>query len=268
MVYWNRGLISSQEHLPTNSGTSGVYDLTSQQIYTSESQWPEYDGIVQSGLRVYLDSGNSNSYSGTGTTWYDLSGNGNHATLVNGPTWNSTYGFHFDGSNDYAEISSFDIPARPYTISVWVSHSNAFSLSSETYIYQAAASGTNPAVSFTKNGYFGGRTVELTNQLVSGSTGSSNVVGSTAVMGYIFYNITAVASTTDLRIYLNGTLDNSASSSGAVVSKTGNTIIGKPASSSSGYFYGDLSEVMIYNRALSATEVTHNFDAVKSNYGL
>ena len=133
MVYWNRGLISSQEHLPTNSGTSGVYDLTSQQIYTSESQWPaaasssggggSSSGIVSSGLLMHLDAGNSSSYSGSGTTWSDLSGNGNHATLINGPTYSSADGgaLDFDGSNDYATASLL-MPSRPYTASVWINH--------------------------------------------------------------------------------------------------------------------------------------------------
>jgi len=36
-----------------------------------------------------LDAGNSASYAGTGTTWTDLSGKGNHGTLVNSVTYNS-----------------------------------------------------------------------------------------------------------------------------------------------------------------------------------
>jgi len=66
-----------------------------------------YDGpkIVTDGLVLVVDAANKNSYPGTGTTWYDISGNGNHATLTNGPTWNSLGYFSFDGSNDYADIS-------------------------------------------------------------------------------------------------------------------------------------------------------------------
>ena len=227
------------------------------------------EGGSSSGLLLHLDANNSSSYSGTGTTWYDLSGNGNHATLVNGPTYSqNALGIGFDGSNDYAEISSLDIPARPYTISVWVSHNNNFTMNNETYISQDAASGTNDAVSLAKNGYFNGRTVALTNQLVPGSTGSSNVVSITPLTAVDYWNITAVASTTDLKIYLNGTLDYSVTSSGAVVPKTGNIIIGKSANSSSNYLNAYLAEVLIYNKALSATEVTQNFNAVKSTYGL
>ena len=48
--------------------------------------------IVNDGLVLYLDAANSKSYSGTGTTWTDLSGNLNNATLVNGPTYSSLNG--------------------------------------------------------------------------------------------------------------------------------------------------------------------------------
>lgn len=47
-------------------------------------------GIVQSGLVLNLDAGVSSSYSGSGTTWIDLSGNGNNGTLVGSPTYNSS----------------------------------------------------------------------------------------------------------------------------------------------------------------------------------
>jgi hypothetical protein len=36
--------------------------------------------IVTEGLVTHLDASNSSSYSGSGTTWFDLSGNGNNAT--------------------------------------------------------------------------------------------------------------------------------------------------------------------------------------------
>ena len=39
--------------------------------------------ILTDGLALLLDSSSSRSYPGTGTTWYDLSGNDNHGTLVN-----------------------------------------------------------------------------------------------------------------------------------------------------------------------------------------
>ena len=45
--------------------------------------------IITDGLVLCLDAGDGKSYSGSGTAWTDRSGNDNHGTLVNGPTFNS-----------------------------------------------------------------------------------------------------------------------------------------------------------------------------------
>ena len=74
-------------------------------------------GIVQDGLVLNLDAGVAQSYSGTGTTWTDLSGNGNNGTLTNGPVFNSDRGgsIVFDGTNDYVQFSSVSVQ----TICFW-----------------------------------------------------------------------------------------------------------------------------------------------------
>jgi hypothetical protein len=61
--------------------------------------------IVTNGLILCLDAANPKSYPGTGTTWYDISGNGNHFTLYNSPTF-SDGSFSFDGTNDYANSTN------------------------------------------------------------------------------------------------------------------------------------------------------------------
>ena len=56
--------------------------------------------IVTDGLVLCLDASDPQSYSGSGTAWSDRSGNGNHGTLVNGPTFNSDGYIELDGTND------------------------------------------------------------------------------------------------------------------------------------------------------------------------
>ena len=65
-------------------------------------------GIVTQNLVVNLDAGDSSSYSGSGTTWNDISGQGNHVTLINGPSYFTSNGgyLRFDGNNDYAYFPS------------------------------------------------------------------------------------------------------------------------------------------------------------------
>ena len=75
---------------------------------------------VTNGLVLHLDARDTNSYSGSGNTWSDLSGNNYNAT-ISGATFNSNgkY-FYFDGSNDYVNTnktaSQFGIYNTNYTM--------------------------------------------------------------------------------------------------------------------------------------------------------
>jgi len=63
--------------------------------------------LFTNGVTVHLDASNPTSYSGSGTTWYDLSGNGLNAELQNGVLWSSEDGgvMTFDGTNDQAVVA-------------------------------------------------------------------------------------------------------------------------------------------------------------------
>ena len=78
-------------------------------------------GIVTDGLVLNLDAGNPQSYPGSGTTWTDLSGNGNNGTLLNGVGYDSDNGgsLVFDGSNDYVTTPLFGDSTTNRTFSVW-----------------------------------------------------------------------------------------------------------------------------------------------------
>lgn len=83
--------------------------------------------VIQSGLVLHLDASNSNSYSGAGSIWYDLSTKGNHCTLTNSPTYSSTDGgtIEFNGSNNYGTItnnSSLNFGTGDFTILVAMRH--------------------------------------------------------------------------------------------------------------------------------------------------
>ena len=64
--------------------------------------------IVTNGLVLCLDAADKKSYPGTGTTWFDRSGNGNNGILVNSPTFNSGNGgsIVFVGHNDYVNCGT------------------------------------------------------------------------------------------------------------------------------------------------------------------
>lgn len=80
-------------------------------------------GIPQDSLLVYLDSSLSESYPGTGTDWFDISGNDNHATLHGGAVYVDAVGqsIYTDGSNDYIRftVSEDIVGNEPWSISIW-----------------------------------------------------------------------------------------------------------------------------------------------------
>ena len=80
--------------------------------------------IVTSGLVLCVDAANPRSYPGSGTTWYDASGNGNTGTLSNGPVYTSGINgyFTFDGVDDLATFPSTTSTniSTTITASVWV----------------------------------------------------------------------------------------------------------------------------------------------------
>ena len=94
--------------------------------YYNGSYWLDTDTNVPteipitSGLICHLDASRTDSYPGTGTTWTDLSGNGNHFTLTNGPTFDANANggvFNLDGTNDHiTNNSNINLSASNYTI--------------------------------------------------------------------------------------------------------------------------------------------------------
>jgi hypothetical protein len=71
------------------------------------------------GIEIFLDATNTDSYPGTGNTWYDLSGKGRHATLNNGTAFvgsgNTAY-FLFDGTDDSASTGGTNFPLYSFEI--------------------------------------------------------------------------------------------------------------------------------------------------------
>jgi len=81
------------------------------------------NSIVTDGLVFYVDAGNSNSYSGSGTDWNDLKSTYD-STLANNPVYSSTNGgsLDFDGTDDRADVPMSDVYTYMggFTISYWI----------------------------------------------------------------------------------------------------------------------------------------------------
>ena len=83
--------------------------------------------IPMSGLLLYLDAGDVASYPGTGTTWFDLSGNNHDAVLENGADFDNLFAINFDGIDDRVSITHNSVArigaSTPgHTIITWVNN--------------------------------------------------------------------------------------------------------------------------------------------------
>ena len=212
--------------------------------------------VVTDGLLVYLDAANTRSYSGSGNTVYDLSGLGNTSELINGPTYSSSNlgTFVFDGTNDAIHINSLAniLPKTAYTKIAYFYVTN--SLTSNNII----SGGWSGAHAFWLQGV---------NRLYAGHNGAwSTVTGSTALVNDTWYfGAVTYSSTTGWKLYLNGREDGSSANT---TTFTGDQEIIIGAYDSGNNFTGRISNVQVYNRALTATEIVQNYNATKKRYGL
>ena len=222
------------------------------------------------GLVLYLDASNNASYSGSGNTWYDLSGNSNKATFADSPSFQSlpqSY-FNFDGVNDYMTIvrSSSMSPTSALTQEVWFN----FSIVPNVAIFIGLQYGTS-----TNNTYALWKDSSLLYGGVNTSGSFSYIgIGTSYMSGNKWHHFVHTYDGSAQKLYLDGVLLNSASITGSIQYDANNTrvLIGADDNGSgynTGASYphsGKLNQVRIYNRALSSEEVIRNYNAQKKRY--
>lgn len=226
--------------------------------------------IITNGLVLCLDAANPKSYPGSGTTWSDLSGNGNNGILTNGPTYNSGNGgsLMFDGVNDYGTIigsSSLNIGGLNLTISATIKTSSLANASHGAGIF-SKYSGSNDGlyeillinISSVNYVYF---------RMLSVGIYSPAII---PIQLNQVYNISCVYENGTMRNYINGIEESSGSFKNINITQnvSGNIIIGMRSGNFSSMFTGNFYNGLIYDRALSASEIQQNFNATRSRYGI
>lgn len=222
--------------------------------------------IVTNGLILNLDAGNPASYPGTGTVWTDLSGNGNNATLVNGVGYTSSNqgSLIFDGVNDYTVVNTFPPPSS-FSIGVWVK----IDYSNSTTFARIVEKGLNNefSLNLNKNQCPDKYAFQLFNAN-NAITSTINVNSSNYVYIVVTNEYTSGNNSNSAKMYINGTLDGTYTTTGTFYRSNPLYIGGNPGAISLTALSGNIPVVQMYNRSLSSSEVTQNFDALKSRYGL
>jgi hypothetical protein len=218
--------------------------------------------IITNGLVLCLDAANSKSYPGSGTTWTDLSGNGNIGELVNSPTYNSSnLGYFQFVTNDYARIpNNTALDTQTPTVEVWVktnaTSQNGFWFEKGTVNTQYSLFQEGSVIQWRMN--IGG----ITNLSTTTATymDTSN-----------WYQVVGTYTSGTRRLYINGVQVNSDTRSGTIATNSGGMSIGVYGGFSGGrgyYYNGNLSLCRIYNRALTAQEIQQNFNATRSRFSI
>lgn len=224
--------------------------------------------IVTDGLVVLLDAANPKSYSGSGTTWFDLSGNGNNGTLTNGPTFSTQNNgsILFDGMDDFTNIVNSNVGnfgTSNFSISVW-GKATLSSVGSRGLIskYNPHSSNGTGWFLFFRDGQVWARITQDLSAPLEMSQITANVLGN------LWYNFVITRNQNNFSLYSNGNLLQANTTTNIInCSSTGPLRIG--SGYSSGYYYsGNCSLAKIYNRALTIQEIQQNFNALRGRYGL
>ena len=214
--------------------------------------------LVTSGLVLCLDAGNSKSYPGSGTTWTDLSGRGNTVPMTNGAGYDGQ-SLIYDGTT---QRTSIDLPAlktENITLSTWFK---------QTKIY-AGSDGIVVAAMTDHNNWRNGYYIYYGYAMYFATGNGSNFYStSTSISLNAWVNIVGTFSGSTLNMYKNGTLVASETGSLSYAASNRFGIAAGSGYPSAAYFGGNIGQISYYNRALSAAEISQNFNALRGRYGV
>lgn len=233
--------------------------------------------IVTNGLTLTLDADNSLSYPGSGTTWYDVSGNGNNGIFNIGSPSFSTFdnkrSIRFSNQNKNVYSGNHDgflLSSNP-----GISTSGT-SFTFEAWFYQVTADQGGTVILSNAGGCDGYRwgpngtyTYWLLgnsdcSQYSEGSIGaSSTMLGRWVQMVGIFDRANTLGGGVRFYSYINGDLQ------GSVGTFSPSIQLNAPGIAyCCGAFDGYLSVVRVYNRALSNNEISQNYQSLRTRFGL
>ena len=226
--------------------------------------------IVSDGLVLCLDAANPRSYPGSGTTWYDLSGNGNHGTLVNSPVYSTENRGYFvlGNTNGYAVVSDsvdfdFDYMTLEYIlrprdsihVRPFINRSDESSWSPFRFL-MAIDNNKDSSIRFMFQIY-----VSSTVYFISSDNGVYNTSD--------IQNVNCVYDGSEISMYVNGNKQSDTESISGVLDKSNLPLrVGiNSAYSPDRYAYQYSYGIKLYSRPLSPQEIQQNFNATRGRYG-
>ena len=210
--------------------------------------------IIEEDLTFVVDAANIRSYPGSGSTWFDISGRENDGTLTNSGNIAHAGGparLKFNEGNTagtgYVEMGNVIESTDKYTKNVWfrTNASNTNNLMSGGHTVLWCAGGQQTIYAGHNGSYYE----------VSYNSGSSTGLQT-------WYNACVTYSATTLKLYVNGKLRSTSSS-------TNYTDVSLHIAGFANQYElsGDIAYASLYDRALTASEVKQNYEAIKGRFG-
>ena len=216
--------------------------------------------VSTSNLVLNLDAGNSSSYTGSTTSWTDLTGRGNNGTISSGITYNAANGGYFQfpagGSNGVilpASSTDFNFTTGDFAVDLWANNYNNYGklISLNTTSNLATTALQIYPVSTTLN---------------AGSLSSTGLTLST------WHNIIYTRISGVVYLYIDGVLKATANDASSLASNgatTSNTLGSIVSASNYTSFSGKMSIARVYKDAgLTSNQVVNNYNAICARYGL
>jgi hypothetical protein len=222
--------------------------------------------VVTSGLVLALDAANPKSYPGSGTTWTDLSGRGNNGTLRNSPTYSADNlgKIVFDAVNDDIDCgnnSSINFGTGDFTVSVWF---RRFSNATTNLRLLSKAAGGDTANAANAGFCFFGSNTGIS--FAINPTAARTIINAASYSLNEWVNVVGLLERgVSMRTYKNAVQVSTAAAPAGSVSGTTSLFLGSNVGSNL-FWAGEISNVSLYNRALTAQEIQQNFNATKSRF--
>ena len=226
--------------------------------------------IVRDGLVLNLDAKNSKSYGGSGNTWTDLSGNGNHATKNGNPSYNSNGWWEFRNVNGDGDFEYFNISMDEGVLNEG-STTAAWSL--ETWWRDAGSAYSSENIIVGRPGHHSGilqwsSGTKVRGQIRSNEGGTGQILtGNITTTNDVWMHVVFAWSNRTSKLYINGTLEetDTMSTSYTIYGHSSNFFIG--GMSNNNYrSYADIAVVKAYNKELNSVDVLQNYNALKGRF--
>jgi hypothetical protein len=214
-------------------------------------------GLVTDGMIFGLDAGNRTSYPGTGSTWLDLMGV-NNGTMNAGVSWvqDTTDTIRVNGTGSGITFTDSGLlPQSGLTVSAWFKTSTT-----NKWVVDKSGGGAATGYCFITGGA-GGFFLFVNNISISDSTSIAT--------GTWLNFVGTWQPSTFMAIYRNGTQVNSRTTSvpASITDPSSNLLVGARQTARD-QWNGEIAQVLIYNRPLSPTEVSQNFEATRRRFGV